>query len=1125
MKTRLFPFLGSVLWGGFLVLSADIFMANSSRHVYTPAAALFALVLTTAAAALTRYAFRIAVPARAAVFTLSCAAGLAAAFGTRIICGMFSLSGGLSVVLPLTGDVLAAVCVLILPVISARLLFRSERFSCIILLGTGTGAVLSGILKLYSVNPFAGLGLLSLPFIAASFLAAPPRDETAEYSLPESAGTVPRVVAYGIMGILAGSVYVWIAAIRGIAGMNFSDYPLAASVIILASGAGCCTGYAFRAKMSPRTGFLLLFSAGSAVPLFYIASRGIISSPTLFRVIFLNKTAGLVLLTFLICGIPLVPAFTGLFALTRAGSPKRSRIYPPAVFTGAAAAGLATAYISSAGISLCIHGALISAAGLTGAVYFSPVKKLLTGILCAIPALLLFAYIGSAPALTDPLIYNGSYLSRQFSNSENIPRAVSRLYRIAHYAEYPGGYFADIQNRKTLTTYTCWNGRLYAPGEFYRDDCSPLFLLARILTGKKTGTVLYGGFSGPSAAGPLFKYFSGCRIVIAEDLPGHTRIRAACTPNGSLSAQNWTPVRRDIRGILNSAGGPFGCIISIPPLPSSAQIPCRYSTEFFKKAKDCLERDGLFIHMLPCYKVSPFYFRSVLASFAEAFGSGSSVWTFGTYCILAGSGSGISITEQDFRRAFKGAEQVSPFSSPDELLACFIANGDAIQDRSKDIPLLRDTSGPGRYQLPPLMSDNEIMYRNYEFLSALHTDYSEFLRGKKRTDITNAFFRGREYYLMSRLSWINGNIKLAKEKIEEAIRINPEDALLSEFRTYMAFRKHIALARDFHNKSRHANALEYFKKASRLKKLSPVHIAEIGEIHLSNSRMSSWPVTYNCARNSLEYFARCIHKTHDFSRAKGMAAEALLVLNLAERAERVISEVTRSDPCLPKLSSLKKNLAQVVSQQHRQPDAAGKRIIRSALETLVSSSGKADITLTQSITTLASAGPASMPFLEQTFRSAGPETRKTILHVMARIGGDPVIRFLRDTLPAMDEKTAVECFDMIKMFGDRRDIPFIGSFAAPSRSPAVRSKAVITLGSMKHPEAVPFLCDALTDPEKAIRMEALKALSQAHPVFKQLAGKGATPATASAMKKAFSTIGKHNLIWPFYPGEPESTGI
>ena len=1117
---QLTVFSASVTWGGFIFYAVRIFSDICSRQAASPLATAYAVVLTCAAAVTAKRSTHLSLPIRAILFAAICTAALAGALSARIFYGIlpYSPESNFGNLLLLADDVCIPLILLIFPAFSASFLLGLPHTMAAVLTGTGTGMLAGGIFAVYSVHPLFALIMLAIPLPAVSLFAPRTGKNHGETRETRTLPVLSLIFGYTALGLLAGIIYVWLLVIGSFSGIHMLGYAAPLFVLTFTAAAGCRIGEKLNRKGLPSSGFLLMSAGSASAPLLFIAARIVISNGTLFSLMFRKQTAGVLALSILVGGIPcfLISAAVPALLHTGAARTKNNRLLSAVVFSVSAAAGLSLVGIST-GHSLFINSLLVACAGLAGYAASAGGRKLFTAAAAGIIVILLLSSALVIPGLTAPLVYSGYHFNAQFTGSGNIPEAITEAYRPVIYAEHPGGWYADMQNRNTRVTYTFFNGSIYVPGEFYRDDYRPLFLIGRTLTKKDPETILYGGLSKPSLIGPLSAYFPRSRIIIAEDFPGHTEMLTASADRG-LKGTGLTAVHRDIRGVMNTGSGRFGLIINVPPLPASAGSLRRYSAAFFTKALKHLDTDGVFVHLLPCYKISPSCFASVLRSFTDVFGTGSALWTFDNYCILTGTKHPLKLNEQDYIKRFNSSDSTLPFTSHHELLACFVADGLSVTAKLKHTAPAGDFSGYSSWTIPPLMSDNEILYYNSELLLNLHSEYSALMTGSQNSHTVYTFFRGRERYLEARLSWINGNIKRAVRIIQEAITINPQDVLPARFRDYMEFRRNILLARDFHRKSRNENALHYFKKAAGFKELSPVHIAEIGEIHLENSKASSWPSSYTFARKSLGYLAKSIQAAPDFSRADIMACEALLILKLTGRAENVINRVQLYDTTNRDTQRILQDIDRIRKEQKETASPDEVNIISSAIKGLTSEDNP--VHLRKSISTLSSAGTKCMPFLIKAFSSASSELKKRIFLIMANIGGDPVIQFLRNRINAEPPEIAAQSFEMIRIFGDGRDIPLIAEYLRPQYQPNIRSKAVITLSNMKHPASIPLLLEALADPEKAVRLEAFNALSSAHSLFNRISSKGFSTSAAAEMLNAYRTIDPENIAWPYYPGEP-----
>ncbi|MFH1708058.1 MAG: HEAT repeat domain-containing protein [Planctomycetota bacterium] len=1085
--------LTGLLWGAFLNLATNLLLLNQSHHAGN--ILLVPPLLTLAAAfAVFLYAawplpLAVAIPVHAAALPVAL---LIAAHGDAWL----RLPAAVA---PRLMDLLLGLAVFGLPAFTGAAWAAQMDRPGIVLAGTAAGIMAAACLAPFT-GPHILLIALAVPAGAAVFLT---RKAPVRVPPEEDLPPIPQA-ALSIAGIalLAGTAAIMYTVILGFAGLSGPGRAALAATLLAAAAAGAAAARPLSRDRDALMPGLGIAAAGLALPLACMAGRALLAHTALAVAPAGADPTRSIVVPLLVGGAPAFLAglaFATVFPALMTGRAVRARKRLVLV-----AAAIIPPFLP-AWLGWHSHTAAILACGLTAAatgclaILATRADRRIPAVLAIIAAGIATGIVAHGPgAFRAPLVMNAKALNLQFRTKANAPAAINAQYRVAAYHEYGGGYYAELTDRRTLQTYLFANGDLFYPDEFLDDDQAPLIQLACLLH-PAPARVLYGGPVTPAIAGALSEYFPRS-VTVAEEFPGLASGTAAtCLP-------------RDLRGVLQTDPGPWDAIINLPAQPGTRAALGRYTREFFAAAAARTAPGGIVVQFLPCYKVTIPFFNGVLAAFTDVFGPGAQVWSFGNYCVLVGTVPPWTPDLAGFCARFERSPRPGPFRRPADILACYITRGSVLADHIVPWQPLHDGG-----TLAAAAAGDKALFHTYEFINAIAEPFDRLFPGDSAALRPAEYRQARRQYAATRLAWMTGSIDAARAGIKEALRLMPDDGLLADLEHYLAFRVAVRLAQSQHKRFQLEEALKSFEAADVVRDLGATELTEIGEINLELARRAEWPEQVNRARAALGWMARARALRHDAVYASSGAVEALLDLKLVDRAQRELVTLRDADPAFPGLAELERRLAAADASLAPADDPALREIIAAAMAGLFAATDTA--TVNTQAACLVTAGFTSLPPLVGAFAGAGETGQRRIIHMLTRLGGDPALAATR-TIMQSDAPDAIklECFDLLRIYGDRTDTALIGPFTRPAYPAPIRARAVIALARMEHPAAIPWLIDALADPEPAVRSEALEALQSAHAAFAGLDAAAVTTADLTRLAVAFAAL-PADLRWPPFPGE------
>jgi HEAT repeat protein len=106
------------------------------------------------------------------------------------------------------------------------------------------------------------------------------------------------------------------------------------------------------------------------------------------------------------------------------------------------------------------------------------------------------------------------------------------------------------------------------------------------------------------------------------------------------------------------------------------------------------------------------------------------------------------------------------------------------------------------------------------------------------------------------------------------------------------------------------------------------------------------------------------------------------------------------------------------------------------------------------------------------------QDRGRVARVLGRRGDEPSHRALAGLTSDPDPRTQLAALDGLWLTARPADGELVSELLSPQRSPAVRGRACLVLGKLRHRESAPTLIAALRDGERALAANALWALRE-----------------------------------------------
>ncbi len=291
--------------------------------------------------------------------------------------------------------------------------------------------------------------------------------------------------------------------------------------------------------------------------------------------------------------------------------------------------------------------------------------------------------------------------------------------------------------------------------------------------------------------------------------------------NGIFDDPRVRPILNDGRNHVALTDRTYDVISSQPTNLWIAGVGSLFTREYFVQCRDRLAPEGVLCQWVQAYKLSPEDFKSVVATFLEVF-PGATLWEpkpGGDYALIGFKGP-LRIDPARVAERFAHAGVAEDLQRAcvmrwEDLLGYLIMGPEELRRMAVGAPLNTDDRAYLEFSTPRSV----FRKARREQLEMIHAHRSDLLplllaempEGPERTRLEGSLARVLRAHAIAARGlepWSEGNFLAAREKFEEALRVNPADPVAARWLTQIYSR----IGQDLVGRGRPAEGLGWFER-------------------------------------------------------------------------------------------------------------------------------------------------------------------------------------------------------------------------------------------------------------------------------------------------------------------------
>ncbi len=240
-------------------------------------------------------------------------------------------------------------------------------------------------------------------------------------------------------------------------------------------------------------------------------------------------------------------------------------------------------------------------------------------------------------------------------------------------------------------------------------------------------------------------------------------------------------VVEDGRNFLLTTGKKFDFITSEPPPPSNAGIVSLYTAEYYRLCRTRLAKNGIVSQWIPLHHLSQDDFRSLVATFVEAFPY-SQMWYTKWDAIMIGSAEPLVL---DFEAVKNGMKNEAVAASLKEigvdnayqLFSNYMMGTSQMRTFANGAALLFDDRPTVEFSAPRIHSQGvTIKGRNLENLLKFRTPPEIAFKNEGDARLFETYFKSQGEFLRGQVEVSDNHLKNAAEHFASALHINKDNS-------------------------------------------------------------------------------------------------------------------------------------------------------------------------------------------------------------------------------------------------------------------------------------------------------------------------------------------------------------